>query len=107
MICVINKYMMSVMNTSSDNRPCYPGATATDLWEIAGRPWQQLPPSIIMSPEDMVDAALAGLDAGELVTIPSLHDGDAWLRFEADRRALSTQFGHSAPAPRYHVAVHP
>ena len=84
-----------------------PGATATDLWEIAGRSWQQLPPSIVMSPEDMVDAALAGLDAGELVTIPSLHDGDAWLRFETDRRALSTQFGHSAPAPRYLDAVHP
>jgi short-subunit dehydrogenase len=84
-----------------------PGATATDLWQIAGRPWQQLPASIVMSPQDMVDAALAGLDAGELVTIPSLHDGEAWLRFEADRRALSSQFGNSAPAPRYQVAVHP
>jgi short-subunit dehydrogenase len=84
-----------------------PGATATDLWQIAGRPWQQLPASIVMSPEDMVDAALAGLDAGELVTIPSLHEGEAWLRFEADRRALSTQFGNSAPAPRYQIAVHP
>jgi short-subunit dehydrogenase len=39
-----------------------PGATATDLWEIAGLPWQKLPPSIVMSPEDMVDAALVGLD---------------------------------------------
>src|SRR3984893_11322464 len=39
-----------------------PGATATDLWEIAGLPWQKLPPSIVMSAEDMVDAALVGLD---------------------------------------------
>jgi short-subunit dehydrogenase len=84
-----------------------PGATATDLWQIAGRPWQQLPASIVMSPQDMVDAELAGLDAGELVTIPSLHEGEAGLRFEADRRALSTQFGNSAPAPRYQIAVHP
>jgi short-subunit dehydrogenase len=84
-----------------------PGATATDFWETAGLPWQQLPSSIVMSPEDMVDAALAGLDAGELVTIPSLHDGDAWIRFEEDRRALSKQFGTSAPAPRYHIAVQP
>jgi hypothetical protein len=38
-----------------------PGATATDLWEIAGLPYQNLPVSIVMSPEDMVDAALVGL----------------------------------------------
>jgi uncharacterized protein len=80
-----------------------PGATATDLWEIAGRPWQDLPQSIVMSPEDMVDAALAGLDQGELVTIPSLHDGDAWTRLEAARRDISRGFGNSVPAPRYGV----
>ncbi len=82
-----------------------PGATATDLWEIAGLPWQNLPASIVMSPEDMVDAALVGLDQGELVTIPGLQDGDEWTRFEAARRALSTRFGNSAPAPRYGIGV--
>src|SRR5207244_12741753 len=78
-----------------------PGATATEIWDKAGLPVQNLPASIVMSPEDMVDAALVGLDQGELVTIPSLHDGDEWTRFEAARRALSTQFGNSVPAPRY------
>jgi short-subunit dehydrogenase len=82
-----------------------PGATATDLWEAAGLPYQNLPPSIVMSPEDMVDAALAGLDQGELVTIPSLHDGDEWTRLEADRRAISKRFGNSVPAPRYRIVV--
>ena len=82
-----------------------PGATATDLWEIAGLPYQNLPPSIVMSPEDMVDAALAGLDLGELVTIPGLQDGDDWSRFEAARRALSQRFGNSVPAPRYGIGV--
>jgi uncharacterized protein len=75
-----------------------PGATATDLWEIAGLPWQKLPPSIVMSTEDMVDAALVGLDQGELVTIPSLHEVDEWNRFEAARRAISEKFGNSRPA---------
>jgi short-subunit dehydrogenase len=56
---------------------------------------------LTVSPEDMVDAALVGLDRGELVTIPGLHDGDEWTRFEAQRRALATQFGNSVPAPRY------
>jgi short-subunit dehydrogenase len=83
-----------------------PGATATDLWEIAGLPWQNLPASIVMSPEDMVDAALVGLEQGELVTIPSLHEGGEWMRFEAARRAISSQFGNSKPASRYRVGAH-
>jgi len=78
-----------------------PAATATEIWENAGRPWQDLPPSIVMTPEDMVDAALAGLDQGELVTLPSLQDGEEWTRFEAARRAISKQFGNSQPAPRF------
>jgi uncharacterized protein len=82
-----------------------PGATATELWEKAGLPHQNLPASIVMSPEDMVDAALVGLDHGELVTIPGLHDADEWIRFEAARRALSKQFGNSVPAPRYRIGV--
>jgi NAD(P)-dependent dehydrogenase (short-subunit alcohol dehydrogenase family) len=82
-----------------------PGATATDLWEIAGLPWQKLPASMVMSPEDMVDAALVGLDQGELVTIPGLHDGDEWTRFEAARRALSQKFRNSTPAPRYGIGL--
>ncbi len=82
-----------------------PGATATDLWEIAGLPWQKLPPSIVMSVEDMVDAALIGLDRGELVTIPSLHDGEEWTRFEAARRAISQRFGNSVPASRYKIGA--
>jgi hypothetical protein len=82
-----------------------PGVTATDLWEIAGLPWQKLPASIVMSPEDMVDAALVGLDQGELVTIPGLHDGDEWTHFEAARRALSQRFGNSTPAPRYGIGL--
>src|SRR6202521_4951770 len=83
-----------------------PGATATDLWEDAGLPWQNLPASIVMSPEDMVDAALVGLDQGERVTIPSLNDEDEWTRFEAARRAISRQFGNSKPASRYRVGAH-
>ena len=78
-----------------------PHATATDLWALAGRPYQDLPPSIVMSAENMVDAALAGLDQGEVVTLPSLQDGEEWTRFETARRAIATHFGNSVPAPRY------
>jgi short-subunit dehydrogenase len=82
-----------------------PGATATDFWEISGKPYQDLPASIVMSTEDMVDAALVGLDQGERVTIPPLQDGDEWIRFEARRRDLSEKLGNSEPAPRYRVGM--
>jgi len=48
------------------------GATATEFWGVAGMPVYQLPAQIVMSADDLVDAALAGLDLGETVTIPSL-----------------------------------
>ena len=78
-----------------------PAATATDIWEKSGLHYSKLPAGTVMSTEDMVGAALAGLDQGEVVTIPSLQDGDDWTRFEAARRALAPKFGNSAPAPRY------
>ncbi|RME33559.1 MAG: SDR family oxidoreductase [Gammaproteobacteria bacterium] len=77
-----------------------PGATATEFWDVAGYPAQKTS-AITMSAEDAVDAALAGLDSGELVTIPGLHEGEAWDRWEADRRELSKKFGNASPAPRY------
>jgi hypothetical protein len=43
-----------------------------------------------MPAEDMVDAALVGLDLGELVTIPGLHNGDEWTRFPGELPTLFT-----------------
>jgi len=49
-----------------------PGATKTDFWADAGLPVEHLPSEIIVRADEMVDAALAGLDQGEFVIIPSL-----------------------------------
>lgn len=78
-----------------------PGAIGTEFWRLAGLPLEHLPREIVMSPEDMVDAALAGLDAGELITIPSLIDAADWQRFEQARRALGPNLSRASPAPRY------
>ena len=78
-----------------------PGAIATNLWETAGLHYKNLPTAIVMSAEGVVDAALIGLDQGERVTIPLLHDGEEWTRFEAARRTISQHFGDAVPAPRY------
>ena len=46
---------------------------------------------MVMSADDLVDAALAGLDLGETVTIPSLPNQAEWERYDAARRAMSEQ----------------
>lgn len=78
-----------------------PGAIRTDFWEVSGIPVAALPQEMVMSAEDLVDAALAGLDQGEQVTIPSLPDDAEWTRFEATREALVPHLSRSVPAPRY------
>ncbi|KPU89321.1 AraC family transcriptional regulator [Variovorax paradoxus] len=78
-----------------------PGATRTDFWGIAGVPVEHLPQEIVMSAEDLVDSALAGFDAGELITIPSLPDVEDWKRFDAARQALGPNLSRSVPAARY------
>jgi hypothetical protein len=80
-----------------------PGATATEFWDIAGLPVRNLPAAMVMSAEDMVDAALAGLDQGEVVTIPALPDQSEWDAFEAARRAMSGRLSNATPARRYNV----
>jgi short-subunit dehydrogenase len=80
-----------------------PGATATDLWAKAGRPVESLPAAMVMSADNMVDAALSGLDQGEAVTIPALADETDWDRYESARRAMFGKLSGAVPAPRYHV----
>ncbi len=78
-----------------------PGATSTAFWDRAGLPVEHLPSQIVMSAEDMVDAALAGLDQGELVTIPSLPDAADWERLNSARQQLQPNLSHKLPAARY------
>lgn len=82
-----------------------PGATATDFWGIAGMAVEHLPKEIVMTSEDMVDAALTGLDQGELVTIPSLPELAEWDAFEAARRSMSGRLSQAVPASRYAVGL--
>ncbi len=81
-----------------------PAATATEFWDVAGYA-KQKEAATTMTAEDLVDAALAGLDQGELVTIPTLHDDSHWTRWEADRRTLSSKLSNAKPAPRYAVSA--
>jgi short-subunit dehydrogenase len=78
-----------------------PGATATNFWDAAGGSVEMLPSKMVMKGDDLVDAALAGLDQGELVTIPSLPDAADWEAYEAARQRLIPNLSLSVPSPRY------
>jgi short-subunit dehydrogenase len=74
-----------------------PGYTATAM--IADR--SDIPAQYIMDAGEMVDAALAGFDAGELVTIPSLPDPADFERYLQSRVALRGGMSRDHAAPRY------
>lgn len=78
-----------------------PGATRTELWGKAGIDVETLPADRLMGVEEMVDAALAGLDMNEAVTIPSMPDAAEWARFEATRLALGPHLSRAKAADRY------
>jgi short-subunit dehydrogenase len=92
-------------NTGVRVQTVLPGATATDFWAIAGRPVEHLPTEIVMTAEHLVDASLWGLDQGEQVTIPSLHEKAQWDAYDSARQAMLGVLSNAAVAPRYAQAV--
>ncbi|MDP3739567.1 MAG: SDR family oxidoreductase [Hyphomonadaceae bacterium] len=80
-----------------------PGATRTEIWARAGKNVNALDPAMVMDVHDLVDAALAAFDAGELVTIPSLPDAGDWNAFEAARLKLAPNLSRRFPASRYRM----
>jgi short-subunit dehydrogenase len=81
------------------------GATRTEIWGRAGVDVNTLDASTVMAVDEMVDAALAGFDAGETVTIPALPDVADWQAFESARQALGPNLSRAHAAPRYEVAA--
>lgn len=78
-----------------------PAATATEIWGHSGITLDALPEGSVMTSEDLVDAALAGLDQVELVTIPPVEDLQLWDNWEAARLALFSASRNGKPASRY------
>jgi uncharacterized protein len=79
-----------------------PAATVSEIWDISGFPLSNLDPATVMSTEHCVDAALRGLDAGELITAPSLPDDRLLRIFElASESLFQATRGSGQPAPRY------
>jgi len=76
-----------------------PGITRTAIWTEEAM--DRLPAAMVMTVDDMVDAALAGLDLGEAVTIPSLPDTGDYGAYLAARDGLRPNLSLNQPAARY------
>ncbi|SDD48219.1 hypothetical protein SAMN05428966_104344 [Massilia sp. PDC64] len=79
-----------------------PSVTATEIWEEDRL--NAMDPRIVMTAEDCVDAALAGLDLGEQVTFPSVEDAQLWKNFEEAAAKLMQGAMSGKPASRYQAA---
>jgi short-subunit dehydrogenase len=82
-----------------------PGATRTGLWDGSGVELKDLPPEIVMEVDEMVDAALAGFDQGEQVTVPSLPEAGDWQRLIKAREDLRPNLSHKHSASRYKIPL--
>lgn len=80
-----------------------PATTRTEIWEHAGRDVNKLP--AVMEVGELVDAALAGFDRREIVTIPPLPDATQWNDFEAARKIMIPNFNQVHAAKRYRNAA--
>lgn len=78
-----------------------PAGTVTDFYETAGVSITNFDQSVFMTAEQLVDAGLAGMDRGEQVTLPSVHDENLWSNYDATRARLFGGTQNGAPAPRY------
>lgn len=76
-----------------------PGITRTAIWDEAAL--ASFPAEMVMEVSDMVDAALAGLDLGEIITIPALPDTADLDAYLGARAALRPNLSRTTPAPRY------
>lgn len=81
-----------------------PGLTRTNLGdaETTGL-FDRFPPGVVMSPEDLVEASLKGLDLGELFCFPRLDDPAKWEAASQAIREIGKTPPSDKPAARYRL----
>ena len=78
-----------------------PGVVRTEFHERMGQDPNRIPAAIVMAPEDIVDASLAGLRLGEVVCVPALDDPGLLTQIEQDQRQLWEHSNGNTIAKRY------
>ena len=78
-----------------------PGVVRTEFHERMGQDPRQLPAAIVMMPEDIVEASLAGLRLGEVLCVPALDDPGLLTQIQQDQRQLWEHSHGNTIAKRY------
>jgi short-subunit dehydrogenase len=80
-----------------------PGLVATEFFIRASGEEDRTTerPGMVMKPDDLVEASMAGLKAGEMVCIPSLPDYEAWRNYEAAEMGVLAGVSKDHIADRY------
>jgi short-subunit dehydrogenase len=78
-----------------------PGPIRTEFFSSQGMSDSIFPDASYITPQALVDAALAGLDAGEAITTPTLISDQVWQVLEEARVAYLAQTSSGKLASRY------
>lgn len=78
-----------------------PGVVKTEFHERMGMDMSHIPPEIIMKPEDIVEASLAGLKLDEVICVPALDDPMLIAQIQESRGRLLEHSSGNTPAKRY------
>ncbi len=80
-----------------------PGVVRTEFHERMGQDPSRIPAAIVMSPEDIVEASLAGLRLGEVICVPALDDPSLVAQIQQDERQLWEHSNGNTIARRYRL----
>ena len=78
-----------------------PGVVQTQFHEQAGIDPNRYPAAIVMKPEDVVEASLAGLRLGEVICVPTLDDQNLLMQIQESEKQLFELTRSGSIAERY------
>jgi uncharacterized protein len=78
-----------------------PGVVQTEFHERVGADPSRFPPEIVMKPEEVVAASLAGLRLGEVICMPALDNPSLLTQIQESERHLFEQSRKGSVAERY------
>ena len=73
----------------------------TEFHERVGIDPNRYPATIVMEPEDVVEASLAGLSLGEVICVPALDDPNLLMQIQESERQLFELTRSGSVARRY------
>lgn len=80
-----------------------PGLVATEFHSHVGADTSRFPAAVVMKPEELVEASLAGLKLGEVICIPAMEDTDLLTQIQESQKHFFEHTRSGAVAERYRM----